>query len=71
MSDINQNKVFNIYIGINNYWKMNVYLDIAKLLKRKKILVKKSKIMNKDYKNEIKKLDVLAKMKIKDLKNNS
>jgi hypothetical protein len=32
-SDVNQNKLFSLYIGIDNYWKMNVYLDIAKLLK--------------------------------------
>ena len=53
-SDINQNRVYNVYIGIDNYWKMNVYLGIADLLKRKKALTKKSKIFNKDYKNEIK-----------------
>lgn len=70
MSDINQNRVYNIYIGINNYWKMNVYLGIADLLKRKKALTKKSKIFKKDHKEEIKFIDQLAKMQIRELKNN-
>lgn len=66
--DINQNKLYNIYIGIDNYWKMNVYLRIAELLKEKKKLTKKQKIKNKDFKDEIKYIDQMAKIKIRELK---
>lgn len=40
LTDPNQNKVFNIYFGEDNYTKIRKMLDIAKLLKEKKKLNK-------------------------------
>ena len=61
LSDQNQNKVFNIYFGENDYTKTKIMLDVAKLLKQKKYLDKKAKLFDKNYDDEILDLNRLAK----------
>ena len=34
--DLNQNNIMNIYFGMNEYWKMNVLLQISEILKEVK-----------------------------------
>ena len=49
LTDGNQNKLFNIYFGESNYKKLNKMLEISKLLKKKKILDKKTKLFEQDF----------------------
>jgi len=35
----------NIYFGIQDYWKMNILMDISKELKKKKIIQKKEDLL--------------------------
>ena len=38
--DLNQNNLMNIIFGMDRYWKMDLYMDIAKDFKQKKMLFK-------------------------------
>jgi len=39
--DPNQDVLMNLYFGVEDYWKMNHLLDIAKDLRQKKVLDKR------------------------------
>jgi predicted GIY-YIG superfamily endonuclease len=61
MTDENCRKLFNIYFGESNYKKLIKMQNITKLLKKKKILDKKSKLFALDFESEIKELNREAK----------
>ena len=65
--DQHQNSIMNIYFGVDNYWKMDIFLDIAADLKQKKFLMKEEKINGKDNKDKLAKIQEKSKNKLDDL----
>ena len=54
--DLNQNNIMNIYFGMNEYWKMNVLLQISEILKEVKTYQKRALRYHMSFDNKIQSL---------------